>query len=509
MEEKVLVIDFGGQYSLLIVRRVRELGVRAELMSWRSAEPERIRASGCRGLILTGGPRSVTEPGAPGCSPELLRLGIPVLGICYGMQLMALLEGGEVGPAGSSGEYGGARLHSRESALFSGCPGESGCWMSHRDRVLRAPEGFAVTASSPDCPVAAMENAAARLYGVQFHPEVTHTDCGRALLENFLYGVCGCRGGWRMSDYAGRLIERYRAELAGRSVLCGLSGGVDSAVAAALLERAAPGRLTCVFVDHGLLREGEAELVERSFRGRSGLHFVRVDARERFLARLRGVTEPEAKRRAVGEEFVRVFESEAERLDGADYLAQGTIYPDVVESGAGESASIKSHHNVGGLPGEMAFRGVVEPLRELFKDEVRALGRELGLPPELVERQPFPGPGLSVRILGEVTERRLAALRRADAIFREEVERLEKRPEQYFAVLTGAVSVGVRGDSRSTGEVLALRAVTTEDFMTADWSRLPYELVAAASARITAELPEISRVVLDVTPKPPATVEWE
>lgn len=509
MEEKVLVIDFGGQYSLLIVRRVRELGVRAELMSRRSAEPERIRASGCRGLILTGGPRSVTEPGAPGCSPELLRLGIPVLGICYGMQLMALLEGGEVGPAGSSGEYGGARLHSRESALFSGCPGESGCWMSHRDRVLRAPEGFAVTASSPDCPVAAMENAAARLYGVQFHPEVTHTDCGRALLENFLYGVCGCRGGWRMSDYAGRLIERYRAELAGRSVLCGLSGGVDSAVAAALLERAAPGRLTCVFVDHGLLREGEAELVERSFRGRSGLHFVRVDARERFLARLRGVTEPEAKRRAVGEEFVRVFESEAERLDGADYLAQGTIYPDVVESGAGESASIKSHHNVGGLPGEMAFRGVVEPLRELFKDEVRALGRELGLPPELVERQPFPGPGLSVRILGEVTERRLAALRRADAIFREEVERLEKRPEQYFAVLTGAVSVGVRGDSRSTGEVLALRAVTTEDFMTADWSRLPYELVAAASARITAELPEISRVVLDVTPKPPATVEWE
>ena len=509
MEEKVLVIDFGGQYSLLIVRRVRELGVRAELMSWRSAEPERIRASGCRGLILTGGPRSVTEPGAPGCSPELLRLGIPVLGICYGMQLMALLEGGEVGPAGSSGEYGGARLHSRESALFSGCPGESGCWMSHRDRVLRAPEGFAVTASSPDCPVAAMENAAARLYGVQFHPEVTHTDCGRALLENFLYGVCGCRGGWRMSDYAGRLIERCRAELAGRSVLCGLSGGVDSAVAAALLERAAPGRLTCVFVDHGLLREGEAELVERSFRGRSGLNFVRVDARERFLARLRGVTEPEAKRRAVGEEFVRVFESEAERLGGADYLAQGTIYPDVVESGAGESASIKSHHNVGGLPGEMAFRGVVEPLRELFKDEVRALGRELGLPPELVERQPFPGPGLSVRILGEVTERRLAALRRADAIFREEVERLEKRPEQYFAVLTGAVSVGVRGDSRSTGEVLALRAVTTEDFMTADWSRLPYELVAAASARITAELPEISRVVLDVTPKPPATVEWE
>ena len=509
MEEKVLVIDFGGQYSLLIVRRVRELGVRAELMSWRSAEPERIRASGCRGLILTGGPRSVTEPGAPGCSPELLRLGIPVLGICYGMQLMALLEGGEVGPAGSSGEYGGARLHCRESALFSGCPGESGCWMSHRDRVLRAPEGFAVTASSPDCPVAAMENAAARLYGVQFHPEVTHTDCGRALLENFLYGVCGCRGGWRMSDYAGRLIERCRAELAGRSVLCGLSGGVDSAVAAALLERAAPGRLTCVFVDHGLLREGEAELVERSFRGRSGLHFVRVDARERFLARLRGVTEPEAKRRAVGEEFVRVFESEAERLGGADYLAQGTIYPDVVESGAGESASIKSHHNVGGLPGEMAFRGVVEPLRELFKDEVRALGRELGLPPELVERQPFPGPGLSVRILGEVTERRLAALRRADAIFREEVERLERRPEQYFAVLTGAVSVGVRGDSRSTGEVLALRAVTTEDFMTADWSRLPYELVAAASARITAELPEISRVVLDVTPKPPATVEWE
>ena len=507
--EKILVIDFGGQYALLIARRVRELGVYAEIMGWRAASPERIAAAGCSGIILTGGPQSVPEPSSPKCARGVLHLGVPVLGICYGCQLMAYLEGGEVGSAGASGEYGGVMLSASDSALFQGCAGESECWMSHTDMVLAPPAGFKVTASTGKCPVAAMENGEARLYGVQFHPEVTHTERGREILRNFLYDICGCEGSWHMDACAQRLIERYRTELAGRHALCALSGGVDSAVAAALLERAMGGRLHCVFVDHGLLREGEAELVERTFRGSSGLDFVRVDAKERFLGKLRGVTEPEMKRRIIGEEFVRVFEAEAERLGNPEYLVQGTIYPDVVESGTGEAAKIKSHHNVGGLPSDMAFKGVVEPLRELFKDEVRALGRELGLPEALVSRQPFPGPGLAVRVIGEVTEERLRVLRRADAIFREEVDKLPERPSQYFAVLTDTRSVGVRGDARSWGETVALRAVTTDDFMTADWTRLPLEALSRASERITGELPEVSRVVYDITSKPPATVEWE
>lgn len=511
MEEKILVIDFGGQYSRLIARRVREQGVYAEILPWRKATAEALRESGCKGVILTGGPQSVPEPGSPKCERSVLHAGVPVLGICYGCQLMAYLEGGKVGSAGASGEYGGVRLTSRESALFSGCSGESTCWMSHTDRVLRVPEGFAVTASTEKCPVAAMENDAERLYGVQFHPEVTHTERGTEILRNFLYNICGCAGTWHMGSYAERTIEKYRTELAGKRALCGLSGGVDSAVAAALLDKAMGDRLVCVFVDHGLLREGEAELVERAFKGRSGLQFVRVDARERFLSRLKGVTEPEQKRRIIGEEFVRVFEAEARRLGSPEYLVQGTIYPDVIESGSGEAATIKSHHNVGGLPKDMDFKGVVEPLRELFKDEVRALGRELGLPKELVDRQPFPGPGLAVRVIGEVTEERLRILRRADAVFRDEIAKanLEHAPDQYFAVLTDTRSVGVRGDARSYGETIALRAVTTDDFMTADWTRLPLDVLARASDRITGEVPEISRVVYDITSKPPATVEWE
>ncbi len=509
--EKILVIDFGGQYALLIARRVRELGVYAEILSWRNAAPERIAEARCSGIILTGGPQSVPEPSSPRCAREVLHLGVPVLGICYGCQLMAYLEGGEVGSAGASGEYGGVRLLASDSSLFRGCAGGSECWMSHTDMVLAPPEGFKVTASTEKCPVAAMENGAARLYGLQFHPEVTHTERGRDILRNFLYDICGCEGSWHMDACAQRLIERYGTELAGREAVCALSGGVDSAVAAALLERAMGGRLHCVFVDHGLLREGEAELVERTFRARSGLDFVRVDAKERFLCKLRGVTEPEMKRRIIGEEFVRVFEAEAERLGKPEYLVQGTIYPDVVESGEGEAATIKSHHNVGGLPDDMAFKGVVEPLRGLFKDEVRALGRELGLPEALVSRQPFPGPGLAVRVVGEVTEERLRVLRRADAIFREEVEKagLEGSMSQYFAVLTDTRSVGVRGDARSYGATVALRAVTTDDFMTADWTRLPLEALARASERITGELPEVSRVVYDISSKPPATVEWE
>ena len=510
--QKIVILDFGGQYTQLIARRVRENRVFSEVVPWSIAAKE-IKQREPVGIILSGGPSSVCDPDAPHISPAIYDLGVPVLGICYGMQLTAHLLGGKVQKA-QEREYGRVTVRMKEQAgLLSGMNASSSCWMSHTWQVVQCPPGFDAVAETDNCPVAAMVNEEKRIYGVQFHPEVTHTDEGKRLIRNFLYDICGCVGDWTMDAYAETAVKQIR-EVTGETgtVLLALSGGVDSSVAAALIYRAIGKRLTCVFVDHGLLRKGESEQVCHVFSHLFPVRFVRADASEKFFADLKGVTEPEEKRHIIGRDFIEVFREEAAKLGKLDYFAQGTIYSDVIESGQGTNAAvIKSHHNVGGLPKELGFTELIEPLRMLFKDEVRALGEALGLPRELVWRQPFPGPGLSIRVIGEVTPEKVAIVRESDAIFREEIAKagLDRKVNQYFTVLTGVHSVGVMGDERTYDYTIALRAVTTDDFMTADWARLPYELIATVSARIVNEVPHASRVVLDVTTKPPASIEWE
>lgn len=509
--ETIVVLDFGSQYSMLIARRVREWNVYCELVPWNAPE-ERVRALNPRGVILSGGPASVYEPGAPLIPRWVLESGLPVLGICYGMQALAHQLGGRVEP-GPAREYGPAVIHQSEgNGIFAGLPETMSVWMSHGDRVIALPPGFRVLATSDNSPVAAMGNDHG-VVGLQFHPEVVHTPYGREILRNFLYRVCGCTGDWTPGSFIEESVARIQAQVGSGRVICALSGGVDSTVTAALVHRAIGDQLTCIFVDNGLMRAGEPEQVVETFRRVMHIPLIHVDARDRFLSALAEVTNPETKRKRIGETFIRVFEAEAAKLDSVDFIAQGTTYPDVVES-AGEgttaAAVIKSHHNVGGLPATMKLK-LVEPLRYLFKDEVRRVGLALGLPEEIVYRQPFPGPGLAIRILGEVTRERLAMVRAADKIVTDEIRAagLERELWQAFAVLTDSRTVGVMGDFRTYGYAVAVRCVVAEDAMTADWARISYEVLARISSRIVNEVPGVNRVVYDITSKPPGTIEWE
>lgn len=507
--EKILVLDFGGQYNQLIARRVRDHRVYAEILPY-TTPLEEIRKRKYKGIIFTGGPNSVFDMNSPHYDKEILGIGVPILGICYGCQLISWMAGGEVKTAPVS-EYGKIELSAKESPLFRNIPEKSIVWMSHTDYISKAPEGYEVVATTDDCPCAAMQNTSKNIYAVQFHPEVTHSEYGSQLLYNFLYEICDCKGEWVMDSFIEDTVAKLREEIGDKNVILGLSGGVDSSVAAGLLSRAVGKQLTCVFVDQGLMRKDEGDIVEKTFTSLFDMNFVRVNCKDHFMEKLRGVTEPEQKRKIIGEEFFNVFWNEIRNQKDKGYFAQGTIYPDCIESGKGDADVIKTHHNRVKTPEDVQFLGIIEPLADLFKDEVRRVGERLGIPRELVWRQPFPGPGLGVRIIGEINEEKVKILQEADAVLRDEMAKCgyESNLAQFFCVLTGVKTVGVMGDHRTYENLIAIRAVTTDDFMTADWARIPYDILAKVSNRITNEVKGVNRIVYDITSKPPGTVEWE